>query len=52
MIEMEFGGGYVFAPGKSSGGEYELVPETRYDHEVTGYASCAADYKDDGEVHL
>ena len=49
---MNFGGDYVFAPDKSSKEDYELVPETRYTHEVSGFASCATDYEDDGEVNM
>ncbi len=48
---MLFGGDYVYAPGKSSEkDDFEYVPESRYNHTVTGYSSAAADYDDDGEV--
>lgn len=48
---MFFGGDYVYAPGKSGEkDDFEYVPESRYNHTVTGYSSAAADYDDDGEV--
>lgn len=46
---MEFGSEYVFAPSTIKE-DYELIPETVYNHVVTGYAAQSADYKDDGEV--
>lgn len=46
---MNFGSKYVFAP-TAAPEEYELIPESTYKHEVKGYASTSADYKDDGEV--
>lgn len=47
---MEFGSKFVFAPSTTKE-EYELVPETVYNHVVTGYAAAqGTDYKDDGEV--
>lgn len=51
---MEFGSSFVYASKDSEEAEFEYVPEARYNHVVTGYASAAgsADYKDDGEVGL
>jgi len=54
---MEFGSSHVYAPKQSTAGvdEFEYVPESRYNHTVTGYASGAAsnaDYQDDGEVSV
>jgi len=54
---MEFGSSHVYAPKQSTAGvdEFEYVPESRYNHTVTGYASGAAsnaDYQDDGETCL
>lgn len=47
---MEFGSSYVFAQ-KDSKQEFEYVPETRFNHVVTGFSSTAtANYRDDGEV--
>ena len=50
---MEFGSEFVFAP-TASAEEFEEVPETRYNHTVTGYASgtsAASSLPDDGEVN-
>ena len=51
---MNFGSSHVYAPKQSAARveEFEYVPESRYNHTVTGYASSAADadYQDDGEV--
>lgn len=49
---MDFGSSYVYAPKQSGVQEFEHIPESRYNHIVTGYASSAAgtDYHDDGEV--
>lgn len=49
---MDFGSSYVYVPKQSGVQEFEYVPESRYNHTVTGYASSAAstDYHDDGEV--
>ena len=47
---MDFGSNYVFAP-KNAEEEYELIPESTYNHEIKGYASTSADYEDDGEVN-
>lgn len=50
-LTMNFGGDYIYAPGKSSEkDDYEYIPESRYNHKVTGYSSASADYEDDGEV--
>lgn len=54
---MEFGSSHVYASKQSTAGvdEFEYVPESRYNHTVTGYASGAAsnaDYQDDGEVSV
>lgn len=52
---MEFGSNLVFAPTDSSQ-EYEHIPETKFNHVVTGYASgasvstAASSLPDDGEV--
>lgn len=46
---MDFGGNFVFAP-TAAKEEYDLIPESAYNHEVRGYASTSADYHDDGEV--
>ena len=50
---MDFGSSFVFAPTDSSK-EYEHIPESRYNHVVTGYASGASggssSLHDDGEV--
>lgn len=46
---MNFGSEYVFVPSAEKE-EYELVPESVFNHTVVGYASTSADYKDDGEV--
>lgn len=46
---MDFGGDYVFAP-KADKEEFDLIPESTYNHEVKGYASARSDFKDDGEV--
>jgi hypothetical protein len=49
---MEFGSEFVFAPTASTE-EYEEIPETRFNHVVTGYASGASvnsSLPDDGEV--
>ena len=52
---MEFGSSFVFAPTDSSK-EYEHIPESRYNHVVTGYASGASggssSLHDDGEVSI
>ena len=52
---MDFGSSYVFAPTDSSQ-EYEEIPESRYNHVVTGYASGANNASsfsnDDGEVRV
>ena len=49
---MDFGSSYVYAPKQSGVQEFEHIPESRYNHIVTGYASSATgtDYHDDGEV--
>ena len=54
--EMEFGSTFIFAPTDSSQ-EYEHIPETQFNHVVTGYASGASvstssSLPDDGEVSL
>lgn len=48
---MNFGSSVVYAA-KDSKVEYEEVPESRYNHTVSGYASggVGLDYEDDGEV--
>ena len=49
---MEFGSEFLFAPTASTE-EYEEIPETRFNHVVTGYASGASinsSLPDDGEV--
>lgn len=48
---MDFGSEFLFAP-TSTKEEYELIPESTYNHVVTGYASSRSDYKDDGEVAI
>ena len=49
---MDFGSEFVFAP-TAEKEEYDAIPESRYNHIVTGFASCqSADYVDDGEVYL
>ena len=45
---MEFGGDYIYVPNRSNKEDYELVPENRYTHRVSG----ATNYQDDGEVNL
>ena len=54
--EMEFGSEFVFAPTSSAEeGDYEAIPEARYNHVVTGYssgASPASSLPDDGEVRI
>lgn len=52
---MDFGSEFVFAPPKAHKEEYEAIPESRYKHIVTGYASpgqADRDFQDDGEVSL
>ena len=49
FLKMDFGSNFVFAP-KTAQEDYELIPESTYNHVVKGYASTSADYKDDGEV--
>ena len=46
---MDFGSEYAYVP-TAAEQEYELVPESVYNHTVVGYASKTGDYKDDGEV--
>lgn len=46
---MNFGSNYAFAR-TTAKEEYELIPESVYNHVVAGYAPTSADYKDDGEV--
>ncbi len=48
---MEFGSSLVYAAKDSE--EFEYIPESRYNHVVTGFATASsADYKDDGEVRV
>ena len=49
---MEFGSTFIFAPTDESQ-EYEHIPESKYNHVVTGYSSGASvnsSLPDDGEV--
>lgn len=51
---MEFGSEFVFAA-TTSKEEYEDIPETQFNHVVTGYASgrsVTSSLPDDGEVCL
>lgn len=51
---MEFGSELLYSSDKKEP-EYELVPESRFNHVVqavsSGYSSVSADYNDDGEVN-
>lgn len=53
---MEFGSEYVYVPTTESTREeeeYEEIPETKYNHVVTGYSSRSSansSLPDDGEV--
>ena len=51
---MEFGSELVYAPTTGRKDAYEDIPETRYNHVVTGYSGVATaaqpGYEDDGEV--
>jgi len=50
--KMNFGSSVVYAA-KSGKDEFEEVPESKYNHVVTGYSSGgAAGYDDDGEVPI